>query len=61
MEQGNELGIANDIIFHQENSKQAGGAIGSLTGGVVSRQQLYEHAMALALVPFRRRELFVEA
>ncbi|MEM7312348.1 MAG: inosine/xanthosine triphosphatase [Planctomycetota bacterium] len=55
---GEELGVANDIVFGEQNSKQQGGAIGSLTGGVISRQRLYEHAMALALVPWIKPELF---
>ena len=58
---GLELGHANDEIFQKHNSKQAGGAVGSLTGGVVSRQSLYEHAMVLTLAAFRRREMFFEA
>ncbi len=40
----------------ETNSKQQGGAVGSLTGGVITRQSLYEHAMALALVTFRHEE-----
>ena len=58
VESGLELGHANDQVFQQHNSKQAGGAIGSLTGGQISRQALYEHAMALALIPFRHERLF---
>ena len=55
---GMELGHANDLVFEEHNSKQSGGAVGSLTGGVISRAQLYEHAMILALVPFKNRLLF---
>ena len=57
---GLELGHANDEIFHKHNSKQSGGAVGSLTGGAVSRQSLYEHAMVLTLAAFRRQEMFFE-
>jgi inosine/xanthosine triphosphatase len=58
---GRELGHANDVVFKEHNSKQQGGAVGSLTGGIVSRQSLYEHAMALALVPFKNTDLFFQA
>jgi inosine/xanthosine triphosphatase len=60
VESGIELGTANDEVFKEHNSKQQGGAVGSLTGGVVSRQSLYEHAMALALVAFKQPDLFRE-
>jgi len=55
---GKELGDANDIVFSQHNSKQQAGAIGLLTGDVIRRAQLYEHAVVLALVPFISAELF---
>lgn len=60
VESGLELGHANDVVFKETNSKQHGGAVGSLTGGVITRQSLYEHAMALALVTFRQKALFAE-
>ncbi len=59
VESGIELGHANDQVFDQTNSKVQGGAVGSLTGGVISRLSLYEHAMALALVAFKQPELYV--
>jgi non-canonical (house-cleaning) NTP pyrophosphatase len=52
------LGHANDRVFHQHNSKQQGGAVASLTGGVITRQSLYEHAIALALATFKHPDLF---
>ena len=58
LREGWELGHANDRVFGEHNSKHQGGAVGSLTGGVISRTQLYEHAIALALVPFRQPDLF---
>lgn len=62
VESGLELGHANDRVFSEHNSKHAGGAIGSLTRGLITRQQLYEHAMTMALIPFAQPELFqVEA
>ena len=58
MKDGVELGVANDQVFQEDNSKEAGGAVGSLTRGIISRQALYEHAMVLALIPFLQPPLF---
>lgn len=58
IESGVELGHANDQVFGEINSKQRGGAVGSLTGGVVTRKSLYEHAISLALVPFKHPKFF---
>jgi len=57
--QGKELGEADDIVFSQTNSKQQNGAIGLLTGDVLNRTSLYEHAVVLALVPFRNPNLYL--
>jgi len=56
--EGKELGEADDIIFGRSNSKQENGAIGILTGDVIDRTQLYEHAVILALVTFKNRDLY---
>lgn len=56
---GKELGEADDIVFGRSNSKQEEGAIGLLTGNVINRQSLYEHAVILALPPFKKPELFL--
>lgn len=56
--QGKELGDADDIVFGRSNSKQENGAIGLLTGNVIDRTQLYEHAVVLALVPFKNVDLY---
>jgi len=55
---GKELGEADDIVFGRSNSKQENGAIGLLTGDVIDRLQLYEHAVVLALVPFKNPALY---
>ncbi len=52
IQRGIELGSAIDQIYGQQNSKQHGGAIGILSGGKISRTDLYEHAISLALLPF---------
>lgn len=51
--QGYELGAADDLVFGEHNSKQKMGAVGLLSGGVVDRTALYEHAVLLALLPFK--------
>jgi inosine/xanthosine triphosphatase len=55
---GKELGEADDIVFGRRNSKQKEGALGLLTGRVIDRRELYEHAILLALVPFKSSELY---
>ena len=56
---GKELGEADDIVFGRSNSKQEEGAVGLLTGNVINRQSLYEHAVILALPPFKNPKLFL--
>ena len=56
--QGLELGDADDRVFQQKQSKQKQGAIGLLTGNVIDRARLYEHAIVLALVPFKNAVLY---
>lgn len=58
IDQGIELGHANDQVFGRENSKHQEGAVGTLTGGVIDRRELYEHAAIMAMIPFRNKELF---
>ncbi|MFC2124830.1 inosine/xanthosine triphosphatase [Bacteroidota bacterium] len=56
--QGMELGDADDKVFNRKNSKQEDGAVGILTDGLINRTQYYEHAMTLALIPFMKEDLF---
>ena len=56
--QGKELGEADDQVFGQTNSKQNDGAVGLLTDNVIDRMQLYEHAVILALIPFKNEALY---
>jgi len=53
-----ELGDADDRVFKQENSKQQNGAAGLLTHDRLTRQQLYQHALVLAFIPFMIRKLY---
>lgn len=58
IEQGYELGKANDILFKKENSKQKAGAVGILTKNQVNRTALYKQAVQLALIPFVNSEIY---
>lgn len=49
---GLELGDANDRVFSTLNSKQAGGAYGLLTDGLMTRESIYTQTLTLALIPF---------
>jgi len=49
---GLELGEANDRVFATLNSKQAGGAYGLLTNGLMTRESIYTQTLILALIPF---------
>jgi inosine/xanthosine triphosphatase len=52
VQQGKELGEADDIVFGRSNSKQQSGSVGILTGDLIDRAAYYEHAVILALIPF---------
>jgi len=56
--EGKELGEADDIVFGLKNSKQANGAVGILTGDVLTRTTFYEPAVILALIPFKNPKLY---
>ncbi len=58
--QGVELGEADDRVFSRSNSKQGNGAVGILTRDVIDRTTYYEHAVILALVPFKNPDLAFE-
>jgi inosine/xanthosine triphosphatase len=58
---GKEMGEADDIVFEMNDSKRNQGAAGILTHNVINRMQLYEHAMILALIPFRNQALYLES
>jgi non-canonical (house-cleaning) NTP pyrophosphatase len=58
IDQGMELGEADDVVFGRNNSKQKNGAVGILTGDVVTRTSYYVEAVCLALIPFRNWKLY---
>jgi len=49
---GEELGLLMDEVSGKKNIKYNEGAIGILTRGVVSRTDLYEHGIIMALTGF---------
>jgi inosine/xanthosine triphosphatase len=51
--QGHELAAAVEEVYQHAQVKSTTGAVGVLTEGVIDRVQLYEHAVVLALVPFK--------
>jgi len=51
LDDGVELGEANDRVFGTTDSKQAGGAFGLLTDGRLTRESVYHQTLLLALVP----------
>lgn len=55
---GMELGEADDIVFDQKNSKQAGGAVGILTDNAIDRAGYYTQAIMFALIPFKNPHLY---
>ena len=52
IDQGMELGEANDRVFATVNSKQSGGAYGLLTDGKYTRESIYTQTLVIALIPF---------
>jgi len=59
IDQGYELGVANDMLFNAHNSKQNTGAVGLLTHDKVTRTALYVQAVQLALVPILNEKMYV--
>ena len=56
--QGKELGEADDIVFGGENTKQKNGSVGILTKDIIDRTDYYYVAIVLALIPFRNSNLY---
>jgi len=56
--QGMELGDADDIVFNHKNSKQKNGAVGILTGNLITRSSFYSEAVVMALIPFINEHLY---
>ena len=59
--EGTEMGEANDIVFERSDVRSKNGAVGVLTGDVVTRTSFYVQTVVLALIPFRRPDLYPSA
>ena len=57
---GAELGHAMDALTGLRDTKQAQGAVGILTDGLVDRQRAYEMLVTYALAPFLTPEYWVQ-
>jgi len=55
---GSELGHVMDRLAGEHNTKQRGGAVGILTGGRITRRELYAQGVAMALIPFLNEEMY---
>jgi non-canonical (house-cleaning) NTP pyrophosphatase len=60
VEQGFELGDADDKVFDRVKSKHGSGAVGILTDNLVDRSYYYEHALMMAFTPWIRPDLYPE-
>jgi inosine/xanthosine triphosphatase len=57
--EGYELGHADEIVFGIMNSKQKMGSSGLLTNNVIDRMELYIPAVVFALIPFNKPDLYM--
>ncbi len=55
---GEELGPVMDDLLGEQKSNHRGGAVGTLTAGLVLRSQAFEMAVAFALAPFVAAEFY---
>lgn len=58
---GDELGVAMDVLTGDHNTKQKSGAIGILTNNLLTRQTAYEVIIKLALAPFRQPDYYEDS
>ncbi len=58
IDEGIELGEADDIVFGLKDSKKNNGAIGILTKNITDRTTYYSEAIVLALIPFINDDLY---
>ena len=55
---GMELGLVNDMVFKQKNTKHAGGHFGLMTNNAITRQSGYRDGIFMALSRFIQPQLF---
>ena len=59
VEEGMELGHADDKFFGTTNSKQSTGHVGILTDGIIDRTEYYLHAAIIALSELKHQEWYI--
>jgi inosine/xanthosine triphosphatase len=57
--EGKTLGQADDIVFNRHDARTSDGAIGLMTGGLISRKSYHQEAILLALIPHKNRSLYL--
>ena len=57
-EKNMELGDADDVVFGRSDSKRKDGTVGILTKGDIDRASYYEHALHMAMIPWRNPDLY---
>lgn len=55
---GMELGLVNDLIFNQQNTKHGTGHFGLMTNNAITRQAGYRDGIIMALARFIQPQLF---
>jgi len=55
---GEELGPVMDALSGEHNIKQKAGTVGFLTGGLLSRADVWQMGLTLAMAPFLNADLF---
>lgn len=58
VQQGKDLGEADNIVFGRSNSNEVNGAIGLLTSDLITRTSYIIDATILALIPFKSPDLY---
>jgi hypothetical protein len=58
IQDGMELGDADDHVFQRVDSKRGNGTVGILTNGIIDRAHYYEHAVVLALTPWIQPDVY---
>jgi inosine/xanthosine triphosphatase len=58
LDEGMELGDADDLVFGKTSSKQQNGAVGLLTQDQITRTDLISQSVFLALIPFWSKDLY---
>ena len=58
IENNMELGDAEDVFFKSSNTKQGLGYVGTMTGGIIKREDAFYNAVIRALVPYKHHTWF---